>query len=148
MTWLVGLLFKGAAAAAALYGMAVLYCKITCGWCKSTKSMKGKTVLITGANAGIGKETAKELARRGARVIMACRNIGKAQEAAGKFIALPTALSNEIAGIPPNYALIFLYHGPHSTDDIICLIIIDLQAMDRKIEERLAGYETFFVTLA
>lgn len=31
----------------------------------STQSMKGKTVLITGGNAGIGYETAKDLLRRG-----------------------------------------------------------------------------------
>lgn len=49
---------------------------------KSTKRMEGKTVIVTGSNAGIGKETAKELARRGARVILACRNMDRAKKAA------------------------------------------------------------------
>ena len=43
--------------------------------------MKGKTVVVTGANAGIGKVTARELARAGARVIVACRNVDKASAA-------------------------------------------------------------------
>ena len=51
------------------------------GVCTSQTRMDDKTVLITGANTGIGKETAIDLARRGARVIMACRDMKKGQDA-------------------------------------------------------------------
>ena len=36
--------------------------------------MNGKVCMITGANSGIGKETARELSRMGATIIMLCRN--------------------------------------------------------------------------
>jgi NAD(P)-dependent dehydrogenase (short-subunit alcohol dehydrogenase family) len=42
----------------------------------------GKVVIVTGANSGIGYETAKALVQKGAKVIMACRNLEKAATAA------------------------------------------------------------------
>ena len=50
--------------------------------CPSKTMMNGKTVIITGANCGIGYTTALELANRQARVIMACRDMDKAEKAA------------------------------------------------------------------
>src|SRR5438128_6739081 len=41
----------------------------------------GRTVLVTGANSGLGLHTSIALARHGARVLMACRNPAKADEA-------------------------------------------------------------------
>jgi NAD(P)-dependent dehydrogenase (short-subunit alcohol dehydrogenase family) len=43
----------------------------------------GRTALVTGANSGLGFQTTLGLARRGARVLMACRNPAKAETALG-----------------------------------------------------------------
>ncbi|VUZ54975.1 unnamed protein product [Hymenolepis diminuta] len=71
------------------------------GKCYETERLDGKYVIITGANTGIGKETAAELARRGATVIMACRNTEKAEAAKAEIIAdygigRPTAFTKNI----------------------------------------------------
>ena len=52
------------------------------GVCRSQASLDGKTVIITGANTGIGLETAVDLAKRNTRVILACCSVERGETAA------------------------------------------------------------------
>uniref|UniRef100_A0A1B0CB24 Dehydrogenase with different specificities related to short-chain alcohol dehydrogenase n=1 Tax=Lutzomyia longipalpis TaxID=7200 RepID=A0A1B0CB24_LUTLO len=51
------------------------------GWVRNASSLKDRIFVITGANTGLGYETARALVQRHATVIFACRNMQKAQEA-------------------------------------------------------------------
>ncbi|XP_012269350.2 retinol dehydrogenase 14-like [Athalia rosae] len=55
-----------------------IFARLTLGTCKSKAKMEGKVVIVTGCTSGIGKETARDLAKRGAKLIMACRNVDNA----------------------------------------------------------------------
>jgi NAD(P)-dependent dehydrogenase (short-subunit alcohol dehydrogenase family) len=45
----------------------------------------GRTAIVTGANSGIGLQTAEALAARGTRVVLACRDLRKAEGAAAQI---------------------------------------------------------------
>ncbi len=67
--------------------MAKLNRKTTAEQASQGVDLTGKHALVTGANTGLGKETARVLALRGASVTMACRDLEKAEAAKSEIVA-------------------------------------------------------------
>ncbi|MGW3101423.1 oxidoreductase [Streptomyces sp. NPDC001100] len=58
------------------------------GWNeKAVPDQGGRVAVVTGANSGIGYVTARELARKGARVVLACRSAARGSAAADRIVA-------------------------------------------------------------
>lgn len=58
--------------------------------------MRGKTVIVTGANSGFGFETALALAGLGAHVVMACRDRGRGEQAREQIVEAQPDASLEL----------------------------------------------------
>ena len=70
------------------------------GWSATDiPDQSGRTAVVTGANGGLGLETARELARKGAHVVMAVRNQQKAEEAASDIRASVPDASVELVAL-------------------------------------------------
>jgi retinol dehydrogenase 12 len=65
--------------------------------------LAGKVAIVTGGNSGIGRETAVELARMGAQVVIAARNPAKAA-AAVKEVKDRTTCGERVATLPIDLA--------------------------------------------
>jgi len=62
------------------------YWKYVAGVRNPTPDLTGRVYIVTGANSGIGKETALRLVEMNATVIMACRSARKAEDARTEII--------------------------------------------------------------
>ncbi|KAJ0064036.1 hypothetical protein NL108_017641 [Boleophthalmus pectinirostris] len=74
-------LLLGCVAASVLFYIFIHYTLFRGARCTSPAKLHGKTAIVTGSNTGIGKATALCLAKRGARVILACRSKERAEAA-------------------------------------------------------------------
>lgn len=63
------------------------------------RNLSGKKVIVTGANTGIGFETARALAAVGADVVLACRNHATGAAAVARIMALHPGASARFAAL-------------------------------------------------
>jgi NAD(P)-dependent dehydrogenase (short-subunit alcohol dehydrogenase family) len=85
---------------------------------------RGRVAVVTGANSGLGLIDARELARAGARVVMACRNVDKGEEVArGIREAVPDAevsvVALDLADLASVRAFATRINGEHERLDLL-----------------------------
>jgi NAD(P)-dependent dehydrogenase (short-subunit alcohol dehydrogenase family) len=108
--------------------------------------MKTKVVVITGANAGIGKETAVALARLGATVVMTSRNAGRGAEALADVRARSGSTDVELLGLDlADFASIRAFAGAVlERYDRLDVLVDNAGGVMRKRTETVDGFETTF----
>ena len=79
----------------------------------------GRVAVVTGANTGIGFETARALADRGATVVLACRNPDKAEEAAARIGGAVEAVRLDLASLASVRAAAAVIGARHARVDLL-----------------------------
>ncbi|CAG9862411.1 unnamed protein product [Phyllotreta striolata] len=112
------------------------------------RDLNGKVALITGANAGIGFETTRSLARHGCNVIMACRNLAFAEEAINQIKEdKPIAGENCIAiflDLTSLSSVIQFANTVKSKYDRIDMLILNAGVFGLPFSKTQDGFETTF----
>ena len=117
----------------------------------SVPSLAGKVAVVTGANTGIGFETARVLAQRGATVVLACRSETRAQAAAARIAALvPDTSGGAVETLPLDLAS--LESVRQAADTLLAqhpqidLLINNAGVMDTPYSTTTDGFERQFGT--
>ena len=79
----------------------------------------GRVAVVTGANSGLGLETATGLAQRGATVVLACRNPAKAEQAAARIGGRTELLQLDLASLDSVRAAAAELHRRHERIDLL-----------------------------
>jgi len=82
-------------------------------------ALTGKTVVVTGANSGIGWEAAKVLAAKGAHVVMASRSVAKAEEAQRGLSGSSEVAALDLASLASVRSFADSFKAQHSKLDIL-----------------------------
>ncbi|HUP83165.1 MAG TPA: oxidoreductase [Candidatus Limnocylindria bacterium] len=100
----------------------------------------GKTVIVTGANSGLGQVTASELARVGAHVILACRNTDAGAKAAAEMTGDVEVRALDLADLESVQAF------ASSVDQPIDILINNAGVMATPQKKTAQGFELQFGT--
>jgi NAD(P)-dependent dehydrogenase (short-subunit alcohol dehydrogenase family) len=87
--------------------------------------LSGKTIIVTGANSGIGYEAALAFARKGADLILACRDLVKAQTAAAQISASVSGpklevMELDLANLASVRRFSGAFHEQHQALHVLC----------------------------
>jgi NAD(P)-dependent dehydrogenase (short-subunit alcohol dehydrogenase family) len=107
---------------------------------KDIPDMTGKTVIITGANSGIGLATASALATAGARVVFAVRNVEKGKVAASSVTGLTEVRQLDLASLDSVRAFAAGWSGD------IDMLINNAGVSPSTLERTADGFEADFGT--
>jgi NAD(P)-dependent dehydrogenase (short-subunit alcohol dehydrogenase family) len=119
------------------------------GWdAAQIPDQSGRTAIVTGANSGLGLVTARELARAGASVVMACRNLDKGHAAVDEVrAAVPDAQVQldelDLASLASVRAFADRFKAPH---DGLDLLINNAGVMGSPRRRTADGFELQFGT--
>ncbi|PKS05338.1 hypothetical protein jhhlp_008712 [Lomentospora prolificans] len=110
-----------------------------------TPDLTGKTIIVTGANSGLGREASRHFARLNARVILACRNREKGEAAARDIqasLAGDTADAGKDGTTAAASALLEVWEldltSHASVKGFAARVAAELDRVDAKFEERTA----------
>lgn len=115
----------------------------------SVPDQTDRVAIVTGANSGIGYETAKELARKGATVVLACRSQSKGAAAAGAICqeipqANVEAMTLDLASLASVRAFVGAFTGAFDRLDLL-INNAGVMALPKRMET-VDGFEMQFGT--
>lgn len=110
----------------------------------------GRTAVVTGASAGVGLETARVLAGHGATVVLACRDLGKAGQAADRIRAAAGAGAASVRVVHLDLASLASVRAAASEIRASCprldLLINNAGVMTPPYQRTADGFELTFAT--